>query len=216
MPIPLVASGATHVGKVRVRNEDSFIVDVRNEIFLVSDGIGGHPGGDVASKLAVETAYRFLLAKREMKPAFEAADQALLALGRDRSDLLGLGATLVGLAFEPTRTRTGTRMAWIGNAGDSRIYVRRSGQLKPLTSDHSSGPFLANAIGMLEYVDVISHEFLPGDEILLCTDGLTNAVGDASIAKELRGKPKRDADALIENALWAGGPDNVTVVAVVV
>lgn len=208
------AFGATDTGFAREHNEDAFISDPANNIYMVADGIGGHDGGEIASAMAVREAHRLLLIAKNSKPpaklgeAFAEIDRMVQEEGKARH-FRDMGCTLLTAIVQKTEV-------WITHAGDSRAYLYRNGKLQRLTRDHQAGRFLANAIGMLNGVDIIPIARKHGDILLLCTDGLTNAVNDRVIGGELarESKPQAIVSGLIAAALHAGGPDNVTVIAV--
>jgi serine/threonine protein phosphatase PrpC len=239
-PFRFVSTGRSDVGRVRSVNEDAFIERIFPDhpaigLWAVADGMGGHALGDVASGRIVdlldtvapaEKASAFLAAVRR---ALEQANADLRHLGFTRAGGGIVGSTVaVLLAFGPNYA-----CVW---AGDSRIYRLHDGRLKLLTRDHSpvqelvdmgliseqeasrhpeanvitravgAGPALKLSVGQGPIAD--------GDVFLLCSDGLTRMVGGPAIERTLRQQPKTAADALVEQALAAGGEDNVTVVVV--
>ena len=215
-PTMIHACGLTNVGRVRKNNEDSWIADQRRGIFLVADGIGGHAGGEIASSMAVQIAYRVLAQQDIVTPAerlrgaFKAANREVQQRATER--LFGMGTTLAVLMLTPNE-------AWVAHTGDSRVYLLRKQALTRLTNDHAhhSGA-LMHAIG-LDDPTFLTTKVLsthPGDVFLLCSDGLTNAVPESEIAHLLR--RRRSVDVLcrdlVQAALDGGGPDNVTVVVV--
>jgi PPM family protein phosphatase len=229
--------GRTDAGKVRRNNEDAMLVGEGKDetLFAVADGIGGFEAGEVASSIAVR-----VLEDLEPGASFEAAIQEanrqILAVGRGDEKLSGMGTTLVAARFGGTQERP---VAEIAHVGDSRAYLLRGGNLKPLTEDHSlvaelvrSGDLtrdqaaehpqknlITRALGAEEEVDVDT-AVLPveaGDRILLCSDGLSDMVPEARISEILADSPddpQTPAQRLLSAALDAGGTDNVTVVVV--
>jgi PPM family protein phosphatase len=229
--------GVTDAGKVRRNNEDAYLVgEGRDEtLFVIADGIGGFEAGEVASRIAIE-----VLKELEPGAPFEAAireaNRRILAFGRGDERLSGMGTTLVALRFGGTRERP---VAEVAHVGDSRAYLLRGGNLRPLTEDHSlvaelvrSGELtrdqaaehpqknlITRALGAEEEVDVDT-AVLPveaGDRILLCSDGLSDMVPEGRISEILadsQGDPETTARRLLSAALDAGGTDNVTVVVV--
>ncbi len=229
--------GDTDAGKVRQNNEDAFLVGEGKDetLFAVADGIGGFEAGEVASRIAVE-------ALRELEPGapFEAAigeaNRRILAVGRGDERLSGMGTTIVALRFGGTQERP---VAEVAHVGDSRAYLLRGGNLRPLTEDHSlvaelvrSGDLtrdqaaehpqknlITRALGADDEVDVDT-AVLPveaGDRILLCSDGLSDMVPEARISEilaESPDDPETPVRRLLSAALDAGGADNVTVVVV--
>ena len=209
--------------------------------FAVADGMGGHSAGEVASRMAltvlVEVALQTPdwilgrddeLLERVMERTarrFQQVDEALREQCMNGPGLRSMGTTL-SLALS-----IGDALI-VAHAGDSRAYLFRGGELRLLTRDHTIGEQLAErypaAATKLRHVltryigglvpafdpEVARYRLVEGDRVLLCTDGLTNMVDDASIARELgRGTSSDEAcRALVEQALDAGGGDNVTVV----
>ncbi len=139
--------GQSDVGQVRARNEDSFKLVPDLSVAVVADGMGGHPGGDVASKLAAETAAGVLqeqlrslqllpeedLAGRlssAMAESVMTAHAEVRARGELEPELVGMGTTLTAFVVHP---QTGTYA--LGHVGDSRAYLMRHGRLSQLTRD---------------------------------------------------------------------------------
>ncbi len=232
------ASGQSDGGKVRRRNEDSFLVLPERSLFAVADGMGGHAGGDVASKLAVETLRRAFDKStfdgrtesatsvprrgREIACAVQMANQAILAKANANPDLKEMGTTLVAARFSPNKQRV-----YIGHVGDSRCYRLRGNTLRQLTSDHTlsglglKGPgsqALYQAVGVKPRItiDVVVDKPRADDVYLLCSDGLTKMAKDNEIRDLLANEPDAEAAAygLIELANDRGGRDNVTVILV--
>lgn len=217
---------ATHVGLVRDRNEDSCLVDESRGLFIVADGLGGHPAGDEASQVAVARLDRELtadqLVDRDVRDvlldALQGSHEAVLEVGQEDTAKQGLGTTAV-VAFIPNEGGT----AWLAHVGDSRAYLIRGGELRQVTQDHSTGgPFgkgsLSQAIGTSGDInpDVVEVDIQNGDRVLLCTDGLTDMLDDEEIETFAtgEGKPQEVVDSLVDAAIERGGVDNVTIVLV--
>jgi PPM family protein phosphatase len=214
---------ASHVGKVRERNEDAFHADPGRGLMVVADGIGGGPAGDVASRMAVEfvvDALRGRSADEEEGPTLSevlvAANDALMLHASGDVRRHGMGTTAVVAMVSPSE-----RILRVAHVGDSRAYLYREGRLHRITNDHDAGGLfgpnsISQALGVSEGVvpDEILVELEEDDRILLCTDGLTDLVDDRAIAGVLGGqRPSQPAvDTLVELALTHGGKDNVTVV----
>jgi protein phosphatase len=228
----------TDVGKARSNNEDAFFTSDREGIFLVSDGMGGHKAGEVASNMTREIISKKLLAEatREniddvMRQAFlDANDQVRDAAGKVQEQE-GMGCTCVVLYLKEQNFH-------LGHVGDSRIYLHRRGDFKQLTRDHSfveelfirglikeeekaDHPFrnqITRYIGSSQKleVDVSSGPVWNGDTFLLCTDGLTEMVSFDRIKSALEEdlEPKETVEKLVAEALANGGKDNVTIVVV--
>lgn len=144
--LPIRAAGLSDAGCVRTRNEDAFLVDEQHGLFLVADGIGGHPGGDIAARMVVEDLPTILWRCAAEAPTPDADDAALLRClllkslwatserirqeGERRSGLRHMGAAAVVAWLT-------ARHAHIVHLGDCRAYLWRWGQLQPLTEDHS-------------------------------------------------------------------------------
>ncbi|GAB4482801.1 MAG: Stp1/IreP family PP2C-type Ser/Thr phosphatase [Thermodesulfovibrionales bacterium] len=214
----------TDVGKQRQTNEDRVLVDVEHGIFLVADGMGGHNAGEIASSIAVQEAYAFLVsAPREsasqdllplLEEAFRQAHASIRRKASSDSALDGMGTTLVGVLIDGD-------MAFVCNSGDSRAYLFRK-RLIQLTVDHSlenQRNILTQALGTTQ--DPVpfrqSAALQPGDVLLLCTDGLTGLLDDSELETILRAQgnsPDRAVHALVGEALRRGGHDNVSAVVV--
>jgi protein phosphatase len=216
---PVQVASRTDVGHVRRRNEDSLLVLADVGVFVVADGLGGHPAGDVASQTAVAR-LREVLAdgppegedpESVVAGSLVATHDAVVAAAQDDPDRTGMATTGV-LAI----VRDGT--AYVGHVGDSRAYLLRGTALAPLTKDHGMGGYLTQALGLDRQVspDVTKVDLGTGDRLLLCTDGLTNMVPEEQIGALLaQGDAQQACDALVGAALEAGGVDNVTVIVVV-
>ncbi len=212
------AAAATDIGKQRDHNEDSYVFDAENGIYLVADGIGGHVGGEVASDIAVTIAHQALIRdrSRNLQDAFGRANKAVWRAAEKDASLRGMGTTLVGIAS------IGSEVS-IAHTGDSRAYLLRSKALLQITEDHSApAPYhhvIINAIGVHPdepVVDVRTVKAVSGDVFLLCSDGLSNAISDRETRHILSNTntSKSSCRRLIEAALHAGGPDNVTVIVI--
>lgn len=220
-PVPtstIHAAGLTNVGRVRKNNEDSWLADSRYGVFLVADGIGGHAGGEIASSIATQMAHGMLVQQNVIAPgermrgAFTAANREVQLRAAGDRRLHGMGTTLAALMLSG-------REAWIAHTGDSRVYLLRKQALMRLTVDHAHHDgALMHAIGLDEptFVSMKVLTIHAGDVFLLCTDGLTNAIPEERIAYGLKKRKPVEVlcRGLVQDALDAGGPDNVTVVVV--
>jgi protein phosphatase len=234
-PGRLAAAGAglSHRGRVRPLNEDAILVDPTGALWAVADGMGGHGHGDLAADLVIDAFARLPhggTGRALLAQAFDAADGDVRR--RARADGLGpIGATAVAALIEGRRAT----LAW---AGDSRGYRLRRGSLERLTRDHSlvqelidageltdaeaerhpQSHVVTRAVGAGDRADPSFAEvdLAAGDLILLCSDGLTRCVAEAEIARILAGAPDPEAACrgLVEAALAAGAPDNVSAVVV--
>jgi protein phosphatase len=233
----LSSFAGSDVGRLRSGNEDSHFCG--QTVFAVADGLGGHQGGEVASAAAVEPLAR--LDGRSFKDAGEAAEalaaaireanQAILDRAAGDPALYGMGTTVTAAAV------AGDGQLQLAHVGDSRAYRLREGALDQLTTDHTvvgelvrrgrltpeqaaihpERSILTRAVGLDPRVPVDTPDPLElhdGDQVLLCSDGLTEAVHDDQIAELLSAAGDGDAAcrSLIDAANAAGGPDNITVV----
>lgn len=209
---------ATDVGLRRGRNEDAVITDPERGIFLLADGMGGHPGGEIASSIAISECHKALVKalasgsspKSALSTAFKNADIAVKAYGYEHPKYANMGSTMV---VSIVRGST----AWIAHCGDSRAYLYRGG-LKQLTSDHGQNGYLAKAIGCVFGTgpDIVMVPIQRGDLLLLCSDGLSSVVDHDVIEQEMKTAKgcAKAAKKLIDQALDVGAPDNVTVICV--
>ena len=229
--------GATDPGKVRQNNEDALLVgDGGDEtLFVVADGVGGFEAGEVASSIAIDV-LRGLGPDDSFEGAIEEANRRILAAGRGDERLSGMSTTVVAARFGGTRREPVVEVAHVG---DSRAYLFRDGELKPVTEDHSlvaelvrSGDLtreqafehpqknlITRALGTEDGVTVDT-KILPvevGDRFVLCSDGLTDMVREEGVEEILSRHPEDPEGAvreLLSAALEAGGNDNITVVAI--
>lgn len=220
------------VGLVRGHNEDSFLL--RAPLFVVSDGMGGHAAGEVASSIAVETIGGRAPASADdilLGAAVEAANVSVIEAAEQGIGKPGMGCTATAVLIERNK------MA-VAHVGDSRAYLLRHGTLVRITHDHSyveelvdsgqitadearthpSRSIITRALGSDPdmYADHFSLEVNDGDRIILCSDGLSSMIPDSEIEALAvsSATPQQAADNLVAAALTAGGADNVTVVVV--
>jgi PPM family protein phosphatase len=230
--------GLTDPGKVRKNNEDSLLVGTGRDgtLFAVADGIGGFEAGEVASSIAVDV-LKDLEPSGSLEDAIREANRRILAAAKGDEKFSGMGTTVVAMRFAGTEEEP---VVEISHVGDSRAYLLRNGDLKPITEDHSlvaelvrSGDLtraqasehpqknlITRALGAEEEVEVDT-TVLPvgaGDRLLLCSDGLSDMVPETRMLDLLTSpgteSPERAARTLVSAALDAGGADNVTVVVV--
>jgi PPM family protein phosphatase len=231
----VVAAGSSDVGKVREGNEDALLI--KNSVFAVADGMGGHLAGEVASATALEPIEALdgrvfpdaTEAATALTNAVVAANATVSKLATDNPLYRGMGTTLTAALLEGRRVH-------VAHVGDSRAYLLRGGQFSQLTDDHTlvqhlvdegqitreeaahhpQRSIITRAIGVSPEVDVDSMtlDLQPGDQLLMCSDGLTGVVEDRVIAQLLDRTVDPDAavDELVRLANQAGGPDNITVV----
>jgi PPM family protein phosphatase len=228
---------ATDRGRVRERNEDAY--HCGTTLFAVADGLGGHRAGEIASGIAIEVVAKLDQpppddpdeARHALMEAFAAANRAVIEKAASDPAYSGMATTLTVALLHQDQLH-------IAHVGDSRAYLLRDGEpLRQLTSDHTVvaqlvrqqrmsldeaavHPFrsvLVTAVGLEPepLVDLLRPlDLQPGDQVLFCSDGLTEPVADETIAELLAANSDGDAAcrALIDAANRAGGPDNITVV----
>ena len=230
-------AGKTVTG-LRPQNEDNYLILHTDAIdaVAVSDGMGGHQAGEVASALAVETLERVLSElhpspEAALSEAFAEANAVVHTRASLADEMYGMGCTLVGAIVSPDRFTA-------ANIGDSRLYHFDGETLRPVTHDHSfvaelmrrgaitpaeekTHPrrnLITRAVGTESRVkaDIFSCEWKQGELLLLCSDGLCGVLDDEEMAAFLKRGDDLDAicDALVEAALNAGSRDNITVVLV--
>lgn len=235
--VSLNSWAASDIGRKRLNNEDSYYQDLELGLFMVADGMGGHKGGERASKLAITEAAETYGTKigdvtpnNALELAFTRAAKRVFQESLTKNELRGMGTTLTALAVH-----NGT--AFIAHIGDTRIYCVRDRTLHQLTSDHSlvneqvqAGimsqeearlssfrNIITRAIGHDENVkaDHFSIAIKQNDIFLLCTDGLNNMLLDSEILDiVLKLSPAKAVKKLIAEANRKGGDDNITVILV--
>jgi protein phosphatase len=234
--------GLTDVGRDRDNNEDYFLVNTAKNLFIVSDGMGGHNAGEVASLNATEAVNNhftpaILAAIRgdrmkindELNDCLYLANQKILDLAESNAGCRGMGCTLVVALVERGALH-------IGHVGDTRAYLCDESGIKLLTSDHSKvmelvkagqmtlaearhSPLkneLSQAIGSPLSVipDYNYHDLKNGDKVLLCSDGLWDMLSDEEIYQIVKQAQPAESicQELVQKANDAGGHDNITVV----
>ncbi|MBI4626870.1 MAG: serine/threonine-protein phosphatase [Verrucomicrobia bacterium] len=234
----LRAAALTDIGNVRRENEDRFLLDEKDRLFGVADGVGGLPGGAEAAQHAID---EIAGAIRGMTPGSEPdlvaivqyANEMVASLGQRISPSIGIGTTLTFGWIRDTTLK-------IAHVGDSRCYAARNGEFVCLTEDHSveNEARVRRARGEVVYyheanrnaltrcigqptppeVDVVLRPLAPGDRILFCTDGVTRMMPNSELGELLMksDQPKAAADAIVSLAVRRGGPDNATCVAIFV
>ncbi|OAV60291.1 PP2C family protein-serine/threonine phosphatase [Enteractinococcus helveticum] len=228
------AAGATHVGFVRDLNEDSYLI--RDGLYLVADGMGGHDGGELASAAVVDTFTKAWDNNTEPWELFT-LQEWLTEANRNVYDIASgrAGTTLTLLTNVLHHDK---EQLVVANVGDSRTYRYRANDeaFIQLTQDHSAVAemvrlgqlsakearehparnVITRAVGsaLRLLADVVLLDAEVGDRFLLCTDGLTGKVEDQEIGLILASAAtvKDAADQLVELALETDGSDNVTVI----
>jgi protein phosphatase len=237
-------AGFSDRGRVRERNEDRWSADADLGLFIVSDGMGGRPAGEVASEVVVAALPTLVAHHFGAEPDLAAPDapQRLRTVltelstelregSQDTPRLAGMGATAVVALVSHTT-------ALIAHVGDSRAYLLRGRSLHRLTQDHSLAQALIDAgaitdqqaaghpargqltrhMGMVGEVspDACRVDLQSDDQLLLCSDGLTSMLDDAGIQAILNRSPdpQHACRALTQAANDAGGTDNITVLVI--
>lgn len=229
---PQVYAARSDVGCVREHNEDSFIA--ATPLFVVADGMGGHEAGEVASEIAIRT----MLEKAPSSPDGDALANAVRAANAAIISAAANGVGRPGMGTTMTAAQIFDDQLIIAQVGDSRAYLLHEGTLQRVTRDHSlvadlveqgriteeearvhpQRSVITRALGSDVTVepDIYILRVNHGDRLLLCSDGLSSMIEDSSIAAVLRSNddPQSCCDALIREALAAGGLDNVTCIVV--
>ena len=229
----LTAVALTDIGRIRNRNEDSFLLDHDASLFAVADGMGGHAAGDVASQTAIAAFAAAFSETRSLTIALQSANRAVIERGAAEAGKAGMGTTLTAVHV------IGHSML-VGHVGDSRLYRLRGNSLQQLTRDHTVAEEMI-ARGVLTRIDAMQHpansmltrslgsrsevevdelreDLQPDDVLLLCSDGLTAMVTD-EVVQTLLGQSKsleERARDLIDAANLRGGVDNITVLVIAV
>ena len=228
----LRVGAATDTGRIRALNEDAFVLRPDHGLFVVCDGMGGAPAGEVASQLAIDAIVQqfedpahanaasaeedsggFLPQTHRLAEAVRRSNQCIYDRAANDPREAGMGTTVVGAWI-------GEHIASVAHVGDSRAYLWQGQRLEALTRDHSflDSNVLVRALGREPHVDVELAEvpLQPGDYLLLCSDGLTRMVPDEEVCRAIveQREPQRICDYLIAAANRNGGADNITVVVV--
>jgi protein phosphatase len=243
-PLTLEASCRSDRGRVRPINEDSACVVIPDDpetlaskgvLMVVADGMGGHEGGEIASRIAVERVRATYYASsaqpdQALSEAFQRANQEILQHARRNPHLAGMGTTCTAVAVVQDA-------AWLAHVGDSRMYLVRGGGAYRMTQDHSATMELVKrglltlaeadrheernvilrAVGTRERLEVSAWEhpfpLQDGDRIVVCSDGMYETVPDQEIG-EICGRAQSSSEAcaaLLDAALERDGTDNITV-----
>ena len=228
-------SALSDVGLSRKNNEDNFSICAPH-LYVVADGMGGHQAGEVASKIAVTTVKEYVLKYGPnqldgdlLRDAIREANRQVFEAAAARPDCTGMGTTVSAVIVRDSQIH------W-AHVGDSRIYLFREGKAELITDDHSvvwqllkqggitseeaevhpKRNMLTRAVGIdaeIE-VDVGSNPFFVGDQLILCTDGLTNLVSGEELAQITTqfSDAEETVKYLVNQAKERGGFDNITVI----
>lgn len=240
----IIYSGLTDVGLVRKNNQDSIYLNSQHNLFVVADGMGGHKGGEVASKMAVDKIAEHFIQNNDsnmdpaenVEKAIHNANSAIFLKSQQDNNLTGMGTTVVGLYFNGQNV-------YIGNIGDSRAYLVQNNKMYQLSRDHSlvqeklkiglynreqaakdpNKNVLSRSCGINDKpeIDVFTYKVKKNDFFLICSDGLSGMVSDDNILQEVNKAVPKDKDQmdklvekLIELAKANGGQDNISVITV--
>ena len=236
------AYAKSDVGKVREINEDAFYISNsldEVQLYMLADGMGGYNGGEIASKLAIQSAKNYIENNfKEIEKdkdsiiqligsSIEYANMVVYEKSKENKELSGMGTTLEVCLIYNNR-------AFIGHVGDSRIYRIRKDFMRKLTQDHSyvqklvkdgtitqeeaahhpQKNMLMKALGCNAFVepDVMVKGFLKDDILIMNSDGLTNLVSQEEIFKEAKKNMEQATKNLVQMANDNGGYDNITVI----
>ncbi|MCI9039940.1 MAG: Stp1/IreP family PP2C-type Ser/Thr phosphatase [Clostridia bacterium] len=240
----MVGFAKSDIGKAREINQDYYSIpkpEDNLQLFVLADGMGGYNGGEVASKLATESAKSYIennFDKIEhnkeailelIKSAIEYANTVVFERSKQEQELEGMGTTL-DICF------IYNNKVYVGHVGDSRIYRIRGEIIRKLTKDHSyvqqlvedgkitreeaehhpKKNMLLKALGCMDCVepDLRARNYETGDVLLMCSDGLTNMVEEKEIYRVVKENAETAPEVLVDLANKAGGYDNITVVTI--
>ena len=236
------AYAKSDVGKVREINEDAFYISNsldEVQLYMLADGMGGYNGGEIASKLAIQSAKNYIENNfKEIEKdkdsiiqligsSIEYANMVVYEKAKENKELSGMGTTLEICLIYNNRV-------FIGHVGDSRVYRIRKEFMRKLTQDHSyvqklvkdgtitqeeaahhpQKNMLMKALGCNAFVepDVMVKGFLKDDILIMNSDGLTNLVSQEEIFKEAKKNIEQATKNLVQMANDNGGYDNITVI----
>lgn len=234
-------TGLTDPGLLRSVNQDAYYIDPDGRFFIVADGMGGHAGGQEASRIATQAIQEHLNENWDsdtssaalLEAALLQANQAIVYDQRKHPERSDMGTTAVVVLFRGQEP-------WCAHIGDSRLYRLRGAKLEQITEDHTwvaramkvgdltpdqarVHPWrhvLSQCLGRedLRQIDIQAVDVQPGDRLLLCSDGLTEELSDNLIASHLKSirACEKAANALVDAAKDRGGRDNITVVIVAI
>lgn len=240
----MLVGAASDIGIVRVANQDSMFIsnDPSLRLFIIADGMGGHKAGELASRMAVESIAAYfgrikhtltseVKAQRAVIESISIANEAIFNRSNQDPECSGMGTTVtMAFAFK--------NKVILGHVGDSRAYILRDGGIAQLTDDHSlvnqlirggkitrqeavnhpQRNVITRAVGTSEDIEVDTIILKPSknDVLILCSDGLTNMVGDIELLSIFadRDDLQKACYMAIELAKNNGGTDNITVIAI--
>ena len=204
-------------------NEDACLALASKGVFVVADGVGGGPSGDFASRTLVQEIEALCTVsenpEHDLIQAIQNANLKIFRAGQDPS-LNGMATTVAAIVLQ-------SDSLLVCHVGDSRVYLLRNGDMSALTRDHSKTidkndvkkQVVTNALGLRESVKVEINRFpyVKGDQLLLMTDGISDAVSEQRIHELLtRAGPSTSEklNALVDESVHLGGKDDKTVLCV--
>ena len=237
----LMFAGLSDTGKLRATNQDSYYLSPAGDLFIVADGMGGHAGGQEASRLATETIQQYLEAHREGdRPTPELLEQAILTANtaivncqHQHTEMAEMGTTVVILMRRNDQF-------WCAHVGDSRLYILRESGFIQVTQDHTwvtqavtqgeitldqvqTHPLrhvLSQCVGREDLLKVETQrlQIERGDRLLLCSDGLTEELSNDAIIVCIQSATTCEEAVLdlISAANAQGGRDNITAIVLAV
>lgn len=235
----------TDIGKARDMNQDYYYIPSSEndlQIYILADGMGGYNGGEIASKLAVQTVRDYIEnnfdkiehTKEEIlnmiKKSMENANSVVYEESKKDDNLQGMGTTLDVCFIYNNKI-------YIGHVGDSRVYLIRKEIARKITKDHSyvqqlvedkkitreeaehhpKKNMLLKALGCTSYVepDIRARNIEKDDIFLMCSDGLTNMVEESKMYEVVEQYKEKAPEILVNLANDAGGYDNITVITII-
>ncbi len=235
----------TDIGKARDMNQDYYYIPSSEndlQIYILADGMGGYNGGEIASKLAVQTVREYIEnnfdkiehTKEEIlnmiKKSMENANSVVYEESKKDDNLQGMGTTLDVCFIYNNKI-------YIGHVGDSRVYLIRKEIARKITKDHSyvqqlvedkkitreeaehhpKKNMLLKALGCTSYVepDIRARNIEKDDIFLMCSDGLTNMVEESKMYEVVEQYKEKAPEILVNLANDAGGYDNITVITII-
>ncbi len=236
----LESTGCTDPGLIRAYNQDAYYIDPAGRFFIVADGMGGHAGGEEASRIATQEIRLYLeenwqspdSSSKLLEQALSTANQAIIQDQQNHPERADMGTTAVVVVIRESESPV------CGHVGDSRLYRLRESEFQQITQDHTwiakaikigditadearSHPYrhvLSSCLGRedLNQIDIQKLTLENGDRLLLCSDGLTEELIDQQIFGHIKDASslEKAAHVLVEAAKEQGGHDNITVVLV--
>ena len=228
--------GLSSLGQKRSQNQDAILLNEEDKLFIVSDGMGGYAGGEIASQISIHSINDFLNINKDLPVeqaldlAIKQASGAIYDRAQAEESLVGMGTTTTVLCFRDN-------FAFVAQVGDSRAYFCRDNCLWQMTEDHSlvneqvkAGHIskedakrfkfknvITRSVGFHKNVepDIYKLAVKAKDKFFLCSDGLSNYFSDSEMLEIItKNSIKRAADTFIHEANLRGGDDNITILIV--